>query len=154
MPFNLKKKNNSGFTILEISIVIALLGVLLTMGVISYGSVQGGMALKNGTAEMVNLLRIAQNKAITSQDGIKHGIYFDIDKYILYGGDWGINGDSAVYKKEYLLMPGLAIVSGQGTEAVFERKSGRSSGTTIVLSDGNGQKTIVVGSEGDIIAQD
>ncbi len=61
-------KNNSGFTIIELLTVIALLGILAGIAIVSMGNPQGFQSLSEAEALKANL-RFTQSKAMSDLPG-------------------------------------------------------------------------------------
>ena len=61
-------KTNSGFTIIELIIVIALLGILAVIAVVSIGNPRGSQAIAEAGALKANL-RFTQSKAMSDLPG-------------------------------------------------------------------------------------
>ena len=61
-------KNNSGFTIIELLTVIALLGILAGIAIVSMGNPQGFQSLAEAEALKANL-RFTQSKAMSDLPG-------------------------------------------------------------------------------------
>lgn len=62
MPSRLQK----GFTLIEILVVIVLLGIILTVAMISIGNTQSGK-LKEDMRRLLQIMRLAHEEAITNQ---------------------------------------------------------------------------------------
>ena len=59
--------NKNGFTLVELLVVIALIGVVSGIGLLNLASTKGDQNLTTATADLQSLLRIAQNNATTGQ---------------------------------------------------------------------------------------
>ncbi|OGY46173.1 MAG: hypothetical protein A3J62_03580 [Candidatus Buchananbacteria bacterium RIFCSPHIGHO2_02_FULL_38_8] len=140
-------KSGVGFTLLEVLVVMTIVFVLFGIGLPLYNSVRENIALKNYSYEIVNALRLAQNRAITSQDGTNHGVYFYNKDYVLFGNQWS----SPTYTKPYHINNGIQITNGVGSEIIFNRLDGTTNDQLIVITASNGnQRTIKIESTGSI----
>ena len=88
-----------GFTLVEIIIVMAIVGILMTMGTV-FGFDAYGRSLCHGERDtIVALLYRARNLAMsgigvgTSAGATAHGLHFEPDKYVLFSGDIYRAGD-------------------------------------------------------------
>lgn len=135
----------NGFTLLEILIAVAIIGLLLAIAVPSYSQLRKNVMLKNYTEDIVNTLRLAQNKSITSQDGKPWGVHFEtnpVNSYTLYRDD-GSGYSGATSKTVYQLNGGVKIIS-----STFDVLFNHLTGTTILQHDivigftGGSQKTV------------
>src|SRR3989344_3019949 len=79
-----------GFSLIEVIVVIAILTVLITAPIIAFYSIQKKSDLDNGAQEFASILKLAQNKTLSSENNIQYGVYLDIsvspNKYILFQG--------------------------------------------------------------------
>lgn len=83
MKLNNKK---TGFTFIEVLLVIAALGILAGLAIPFYQSFQVSSQLDNTVQELVQTLRRAQAKAMASENYQSYGILFEPHKFILFGG--------------------------------------------------------------------
>lgn len=74
---NIKNKKSAGFTLIELMVVIAIIGVMTAMAGPSFSSWIPKMKLKADTREKVNYLRQARSRAIA--ENAQYGIYFNTD---------------------------------------------------------------------------
>ena len=132
-----------GFTVIELLAVIAIMSLFAAIAVPSYGMLKNNVTLQNETRELVDAIRIAQNRAITAQDGVaQQGIRFvDATSYVLFGGTWTGTPHS--------LGGSVQVISGAGTEVVFQKLTGKTNGATIVVGYPSGdQHTITIDTTG------
>jgi len=143
------KKNNNGFTLVELLVVIGCISILTAVAVPSYALMQKNIGLSNAAQEVVNTLRVAQNNAISAQDGVNWGVHFEQNQYILCKADCSVGN----YVTTYTLNNGLQIESAP-FNVVFNRLDGTLKDTTvpqtITLDSGGKQKTIQVDAVGRI----
>jgi prepilin-type N-terminal cleavage/methylation domain-containing protein len=142
-----KTKTRFGFTMIELLLVVAIIFTLAAIAVPLYNNVRENIALNNYTQEIVNALRIAQNRSIVSQDGTVHGVSFAPNSYVAYGGDWA----TPTYTVNYTVNGGIQILTGAGDQVSFDRLTGLTSDETIVIGiPGGEQKTIAIDASGKI----
>lgn len=124
------KKRISAFTIIELVVIIGVLAVLTLIAVPSFRYFQKRSDLKNSTEEIINILRLAQNRTLASEEASQYGVYFDQSsvppQYILFKGTSFISRDIS-YDRAYKLPLSVewneVNLSG-GNEVVFERING------------------------------
>lgn len=152
---------NKGFSLLELLIVIAVVGLLAAGVGVSLVNYQRTAALDSAAKEIVGNLRFAQNKAITGEDGNgdgasdKWGVRFangTNDTYrIFYGNSYTVNN-----AKEEIYLPSSVSFSapqeGNNLDVIFTKTSGTTAATTITVSNAGGSetRTITVDASGRI----
>ncbi len=93
-----RRKKESGFSLVELLVVMFILSLLSTITLIGYRSNQDKYAIKQAVQKVASDLRRAQNMAISGVDiagnYYGYGIYFvdDSNSYFIYGD---INNDSS-----------------------------------------------------------
>lgn len=138
-----------GLTAIELLTVISIIGILTAIGVPSYAAMQKHVALNNAAQEIVDALRVAQNRAISSQDATSHGVHFEADHYVSCTGTC----DPVSYDETHTLN-GPSICAGVGSNIVFTRLTGTTAAQTITVGNTCGDvKTIVVDPIGRITLQ-
>jgi type IV fimbrial biogenesis protein FimT len=66
-----------GFSLIEMVIVVSILGILLSMGVVSFNNWSKRQRVSNASAEMAQLLFVGRSEAI--RKGVNHIAFFDTD---------------------------------------------------------------------------
>ncbi len=78
------------FTIVELLITIGILIILTAIVVPSFRLFQKESDLDNSVGQIINILRLAQNKALASEGGAQWGVYFSTTssphQYVLFRG--------------------------------------------------------------------
>ena len=146
-----------GFTLIEILVIIAITIILIGLAIPSYRFFQKESDLINNTEEIINTLRLAQNKTLASEGASQYGIYFDqatsTHQYTLFKK---INGSSSeeVHKLPESIEISEINFNGGGSEVIFDRISGTTSqygSLTIRLKDDPTKtKTIYVENSGQV----
>ena len=66
-----------GFSLIEMVIVVSILGILLSMGVVSFNNWSKRQRVSNASAEMAQMLFVGRSEAI--RKGVNHIAFFDTD---------------------------------------------------------------------------
>ena len=69
--------SRTGYSLIELLIVIALIAILGTVGILSLGSRRGHTELDGTAKQIVSILREAQGRAIAQDSGVAWGVHFD-----------------------------------------------------------------------------
>jgi type II secretory pathway pseudopilin PulG len=120
------------FTLVELLVIIGILIVLTAIAVPFLRYFQKESDLNNSAEEIINILRVAQNKTLASETAATYGVYFDISstphQYILFKGtSFSLRDDS--FDEIHKLPKSIEIYEinlNGGNEVVFERVTGES----------------------------
>ena len=83
------RSRRSGFTLLEVLVVVFIIGIMVTMGVMSVRGVSVEEQMAEEVKRMDALLQLAQEEAILRSQEI--GVHLDTDNYsflLLDGREW------------------------------------------------------------------
>lgn len=152
--------DKSGVTFIELLVIISVLGILITVSGQVFVFFQRESSLNNTVEEIVNVLRLAQNKTLASEEADQYGIYFNTsaepDEYLLFKGPSFASRDVS-YDKIYTAPNNLELYDinlAGSNEVVFERLTGLTSQPGQVSlrlkSDPSKTKTIYVYGSGQI----
>lgn len=128
------KMKRRGFTLVEILVIIAITVILIGLAIPSYRFFQKESDLTNNTEEIINTLRLAQNKTLASEGASQYGVYFDQttspNQYTLFkGADYALRDSS--FDEIHNLPKSVEIsevnLNGGGSEIIFDRISGTTS---------------------------
>lgn len=139
---------NSGFTLIEILVVIAITGIILSFGMtLDIDTVKSDNFLAE-RATIVSILERARSHAIANLFDTNHGVCYIEPNYIVFKGNICTTTDSE------LIPANTNIASNPQTtfpeKITFERLSGRTSETTIYITDGSSEAEITINNEGAI----
>lgn len=155
-----KSKKYSGFTLIEILIVIAIISILVAMVIVALRPFNQDLELNNSADHIINSLKLAQSKTLASEQASSYGIYFDITtnphRYILFkGSDYASRDadfDQIIELSNFVEL--FDIDFGSGTEVVFDRITGitANSGSVSVRlkQDTTKIKTIYIETSGSV----
>jgi prepilin-type N-terminal cleavage/methylation domain-containing protein len=123
-------KNNKGFTIFELILVIAIFAIIFSSTAIVFGNMLNENRLASKGYEIVQSLREARTNAVSQKENSKWGVYLETstapDRYIVFKGDSYASRDSAfdqtVIFSSSVIFSNIDI-SG-GNEIVFGKRSG------------------------------
>jgi len=148
------------FTLLELLIIIGIIAILAVLAVPLLHNFQLTSSLENSSEEIINTLRLAQNKTIASEGASSWGVYFSTStvphQYTLFKGEGYLSRDASadvVHK-----ISGTVLISeislGLGQEVVFNRVSGdsRQSGSVSLAlkADPSQFKTVYIETSGQV----
>lgn len=148
MPYN-NSKSKSGFSLIEILIVIGILGMLLSMSFYFFPAFGKRDALEKDVAGLVAMMREARSSSVLSKNASAFGVHLQENKAVLFEGDSYVSGgpneevmqfSKKVYLSSYSLNMG-------GSDIVFDRLTGNTSnyGTvTLSLKDNSTSTTITI----------
>ncbi len=159
---NLQKlsESKSGFTIIEVLVVSAILAVLVTISVQSFFSIQKKTDVDGAVNEFTAVIKLAQSRTLASENEGQYGVYINTSptphQYIMFKGTSYTLRDPA-YDTVYPLpktVEFFGISLGGGNEIVFSKLTGESgvSGTVSLRNkaDTTQSKTVYVTNSGVI----
>lgn len=154
--------NTKGFTLIEISIVMAITVVLLTLTTISLISFQQNTFVDTTVEQLISDIKYQQisamNGAVEGENTAqKFGIHFDTNSYTLFHGDSFDISEPTNFTLSLESAMSFADVAFLQDEIIFEKGSGEINGfvdgqNTIILQDSgnNNQVTITINKLGVI----
>ena len=138
----------SGFTILEVSIVIGLFAILITLGLLLSMDVWHGSSFQSEQDIVLSLLYKARSRAVSNINESNHGLYIDElnQQYILFEGpDYA----SAVATTSFDMGNGLDF-SPDSPEIVFIARTGITDDESFTMSGQGKSRTFDINPEGGI----
>jgi len=140
-----------GFTVIELLIVIAVLGIILSIVLPQFSKIKENQVLKNGVADVLSSINKARSQTLSSLNSSEYGVHFQSDRVIIFKGT---SFDSGAGDNETINIISPATIStitilGGGEDIYFNRLSGTPSTTgSVVVSSANFSKTIVISATG------
>ena len=143
---------NHGFTLIEISIVLAITALLLSLAMISLTRVQINTYIDTSTQSLLSDIKLQQTNAMNGRLGqggttTQYGIHFETNSYTLFEGNTYDEFDAANFTIMLQGTTELSLVTFPSRQIVFEKGSGEIVGfvdgsNTIVVEDvGSGIQT-------------
>jgi type II secretory pathway pseudopilin PulG len=80
------KKISSGFTLIEITIVTAVILTLAVGVIVLYRSFANNTNLTSTANQIINTLNLAVNRTLSSEQDSNYGVHFSSNQYILFQG--------------------------------------------------------------------
>lgn len=146
-----KKQKPKGVTLIELLVVVGIFIILTAISVPAFRYFQRESDLNNSTQEIINTLRLAQNKTLASEKESNYGVHFETEKFVLFKGT--SYNPSAANNETHNLPKNVEIyeisLAGGGAEVVFERLTGETnqSGKVSLRLKSDFSKTRTVGIE-------
>jgi len=158
--YSLKSKVAS-FTLVELLVIIGILIILIAIAVPNLRFFQKESELANSAEEIINALRLAQNKTLASEEASQYGVYFDDTttphQYTLFKGANYTSRDTS-FDEIHKLPSSIEIYEinlvGGGKEVVFFRIIGATDQSGKIFlrlkEEPTKTKTIVIQPSGQI----
>jgi len=150
----MKKTGQSGFTLIEVTIVLGLIGVIAAFGVaMSYSSLSQTNVTQERDLFVTLLLRGTRAAAIANMEEAAHGVYIDDanNRYILFTGTTYSSSDPSNRAIPYT-NDVITVSNTGGDTIVFEQLSGKvtTGAGTISISNGSATQEIIIRESGQI----
>lgn len=124
-PYALRFESRNGFTMLEILIVVALLGLLGALSLVSFVNSRRAQDLVTAGNDVLSVLRLAQAKALAGEAGEQWGVRLEQSQYILFrGAAFAGSPATTAYALPSAIEIADAALAGGGQEVVFRRLDG------------------------------
>ena len=134
------KKSQSGFTIIELMIVVVMIGIFVGLAVADLSGHSDRLKLKSQARDILSYLRLARSLAVSNRT--PHGVFFDENdrKFILFQDKVDLSdntydvGDSLIYSEDLKTVVGYGTCSFPNNAVVFQADGSASSSGSIGLS--------------------
>ncbi len=131
-------KNSAGFTLVEVLLIMAIFGLIGGLSIPFYQSFQVTSQLDNTTEEIVQTIREAQIKSMSSEDLSDFGIHFGSQEYILFRGSTYAPAD--VYNETFEIATTMSVSTGGNNDIIFSSVDGIPNvEASILVSSNNGK---------------
>lgn len=150
-------KKNSGISIIEIILVLAVVALMFAIIVPSLISFRKNQAIQNSTNALVSLLEEARAKTLASYNNTFYSVFVDTDRATIFDGSSYSSTDSlnkVVFYESPIILQSISL-NGGGSNISFERLKGTTTnyGTIILQIPSGSSKTITVSASG-IVTRD
>ncbi len=158
-----RQKKESGFTLVELLTIIGILLVIIGTAVAAYKRFQNISALTDSSEEILNILRLARSKTLSSEHSDQWGVHFPNPgtdyEYTLFKGSNYSSRETSFDQK--IIVPNTIEVHnidlGTSSDVIFNRLTGTTDfpGTISLRIASNHSKTqdIIIESSGQIFYQ-
>jgi Tfp pilus assembly protein FimT len=121
-----ESQNLRGVTLIELLLIVGIFIILAIISVPTFRYFQRESDLNNSTQEIINTLRLAQDKTLASEGGSNYGVHFEIEKFVLFEGT--SYNPLATNNETHNLPQSVEVyeinLAGEETEVVFDRLTG------------------------------
>jgi len=159
-------RKEQGLSLIELLAVISILLIILGITVQSLRYFQGEGALSDSSEKIINILRLAQSRALASEGASQYGVYFDnttdphlytlfkLFDSVSYNDPLRNTSSDEVYQiSKSVEIDEIALIGG-GQEVVFSRLTGETANSgkvsLMLKSDNSKTRTIGIQSSGKI----
>ncbi len=149
--------NSRGFSLAELIVVAAIIGILATIGVSAFLSARQSAEFDSVSDGIVSVLEKARADALSGKGGTNFGVKFASSTYTAFIGNSYNAGDST--NVAYQVSNGFTLsttLGGAGNVVVFNRLTGTPIATstiTITRTSPAATRAITVGSQGSLTIQ-
>ena len=135
-----REKNDSGVTVVELLVALAILAIITGIAVSSFGGFRRQKVLDNSAGEVASLLREARALTLASRDGAAWGVHFETSNVTLFRAPTFASG--AANNKAVTLDAAVTLattsITGGGSDIIFKKLSGETNNvatTTLSRTD-------------------
>lgn len=150
----MKNFYKKGITIIEVLVVIAVVGIIVSVVIPQFAKTRENQVLKSGVQDILSSIDKARTQTLSSLNSSEYGVHFQSDKVIIFKGKVFPAGASdnetiSITTPASITNVTLGGVSGISGDMYFNRLSGSPSTTgTITISTANYSKIITISATG------
>ena len=142
---------NKGFTLIEIIVVIAVIGIIISFGTIMDLSVLERDTFSTERSTIVSVLEKARSRAMANMFESPHGVCYVAPNYVIFqGSTCTASGSELIPANQNIAVLSDFTNPAKFPTIVFTQLSGNTTGSTIVLTDGVKSSNIEINNEGTI----
>lgn len=141
---------------MEILVSLAIMVLLTVVSVGAFSKVRNAKALDSAVESASSLIREARSRALASEDGSQFGVYFEVQRAVLFKGTVFTEGDPSNKIYELPSVAEIFNVNLTASSTVFKTLSGDTASpgnVSIRLKEGTGSRTIFINEVGLVYAE-
>ena len=118
--------NRTGFTILEILLVVGMIVLLVAVSVPALGGWAARSQLSNFPLQAIDSLRRAEARATSGSGNSDHGVHFESGQFVLFEGSTysAVDPDNQVVSLPANMTISAISLTGGGADVIFEKPTG------------------------------
>jgi len=137
----IKQIRYRGMTLIEVLLVIGLLGALVGLAIPFYQSFQVTSELDNTTHEIISALRLAQGRAMASENFESHGVHFETGEFTVFSGDEYDANDPKNFATE---ISRTLSINAESADMIFTKVMGIPENTFgVVITSSSGEQRLI-----------
>lgn len=122
----IRNSSGAGYTLIEMLIVIAILGIAVSIVSLNFSASRGRHELNNDTDAVVSLINEARSRTLAGDSGSAYGIHVESSKAVLFSG--ATFAADATGNKEVMMDSGIEIatidLAGGAADIFFKKLTG------------------------------
>ena len=118
----MSERNNRGFSLVELVVVVTIMGIMFAIGVPSYLTYRRSQELKGAASNIASQIRLARATAIMTGRTQRFHLYANFNGY-----DYHVHDDTGPIKSGWTLPKGISYGWGSALVSVDLDKDGRAS---------------------------
>ncbi len=147
------KKNISGYTIIELLIVIGMISIIASIVALNFSSNRNQKSLSIALDETTSLINEARTDTLEGSSGSVYGVHFETSRAVLFKGSSFIDGTSGnkIISFDPSVSMSSIVLAGGGSNIFFKKLTGDTDqyGTLVIQqADGSMSKTITIAQTG------
>ncbi|MDO8594046.1 MAG: prepilin-type N-terminal cleavage/methylation domain-containing protein [bacterium] len=148
LVFKFRYSRSAGFTLIEILVVLAVVGIVAGIGVSSLSNVNTTSALTVEAEKVLSLLAKARSFTLAAKDGVAYGVHIESGKAVLFKGvsySAGASSNQVQALHSEVTISTFSLAGG-GSEVKFQKLTGSTAevGTITLRAVRNAQQTKVI----------
>ena len=143
-----------GITVLELLVVLAVLGIIVSIVIPKFSKIRENQVLKSGVQDILSSIDKARSQTLASLNSLNYGVHFEPNQIVIFKSN-AFNPNATDNETINIVTPAnisnvtLNLVSGTTGEIYFNRLSGSPSMTgTVTISTTNYSKIITISATG------
>lgn len=144
------KRARGGFTLVEIIVVIAILGVIATISVAAFVNMNKSSMLRAARDEVYGALSFARERTLASENDMVYGVHLSTSSVTRFEGNTYTAGSASnvVYSFGAMVSATSTLIT-QNPNIIFRRLTGVPSATgTIFIYNGESTTTVQIHGSG------